>query len=318
MRLVLANIDYEQHMTDEGHQLQQSLAESGWNLVGEGYGEGERDVYKILDAHAPSAVFVQDKRDWDSGSGICFNRRVAYKNIAALGGYGGFVATVVKDAGPDGSEYHRKFCEEINPDAVAIYYHEQNVTKYCPWLKAYRLVRMYHTVNPEDVPDFVAGANRRPALGSGAVMPDVYPIRFNVCVTNNPTDFGLDWLKHPGYNNNGHQTPRYLKFISQYKVHLCTASSYGFALRKIIESVTCGCTPITDLPEYDVLPEIDRALIRIRPNITDHDLKMTIADAVENWDERGRQRWAQRALSYYDFNKYGHRLTQNLLGGVYA
>lgn len=318
MRLVLANSDYVNHMTDEGNQLQLALAEAGWKLVGEGYGEGERDVQKLLDIYQPTAVFVQDKRDWDPASGICFNRRVQFKNIGALKYYPGHVSVVVKDAGPHGSDYHRQFCEEVGANAVVTYYHSTSVTKHCPWLQSYRLVRTYHTVNPGDVPPFVPGNLRRSALGSGAVMPDVYPLRFKVCVDNNPADFGLEWLKHPGYNNQGAQTPSYLQWISQYKVHLATASSYGFALRKIIESVACGCTPITDLPEYDVLPEIDRAIIRVKPNISAQDLKHVIAQAVEDWDETGRRRWAKRALSYYDFRQYGHRLSQNILGGIYA
>ena len=72
-----------------------------------------------------------------------------------------------------------------------------------------------------------------------------------------------DLLEHPGYGNPGSQVETYVKALREYRVHLATASKYGFALRKIIESVAIGCTPVTNLPTYDVLPEIDGALKRI-------------------------------------------------------
>lgn len=313
MNLVLANHDYRRHMTDEGLQLQQGLEYAGWKLVGAGYKDNCRSIPMILDAHKPQAVFVQDKRDWDPHSGVCTGGDAyQFHHLDALASYPGFVAVPVKDAGPDGSEYHEAFCREVGAKAVVLYYHQLSCLKYCPWLTQYRLVRTYHSINPQDLPDFVPGDQRRPALGSGAVMGDTYPIRTRVCT--HPQDFGLMWLKHPGYANRGVHTPRYLEFISQFKVHLATSSSYGFALRKIIESVACGCTPITDLPSYDVLPEIDRALVRIKPRISDNDLRLTIAKAVTDWDEDGRLKWAQKAIDYYNYACMGVRLSYDLIG----
>jgi hypothetical protein len=59
--------------------------------------------------------------------------------------------------------------------------------------------------------------------------------------------------------------------------HVATASSYHFALRKIIESVACGCTPVTNLPAYDVLPEIDPVLVRIDDDATEAQIGEAIA-----------------------------------------
>lgn len=310
--LVLANHDYLRHMTDEGLQLQQGLRHAQWVLAGWGYRDNCRDVSRLLKTYDPSAVFVQDKRDWDPQSGVCHgSASLRYTRLRSLARFPRMVAVPVKDAGPDGSDYHHRFCEEVQAKAVVLYYHPLSCLKYCPWLSGYPLIRTHHTLNPQDVPPFTPGAQRRPALGSGAVIEDVYPLRYRVC--HRPGDFGLVWLRHPGYANRGGHTPRYLQILSSFKVHLATASAYGFSLRKIIESVACGCTPITDLPTYDVLPEIDRALVRIRPDITDQHLKKTIEHAVEDWDEEGRRKWAQKALTYYDYRPMGRRLSEALL-----
>lgn len=317
MNIVLANRSYERHMTSEGLQLQNGLAYAGWKLTGPGY-DGMNDVRAILHEFKPDHVFVQDKRDWDPSSecpGATSATKFKYLGVLgsrAHGKWHGKVSLVVKDAGPDGMDFHHEFCEVCNPDAVVIYYHPLSVLKYSYYLQSYKLVRTYHSVDLSDIPEFRPGAQRRDACGSGAVLGEVYPLRSRVSAR--PSEFGLDWLRHPGYQNEkGPATPFYLRFLNNYKVSLATSSSYGFALRKIIEGVACGCAVITDLPQYDVLPEIDRALIRIKPTISDLELKLLIRETVENWDEGGRRLWADRAKAYYDYRAMGTRLSQALL-----
>ena len=98
---------------------------------------------------------------------------------------------------------------------------------------------------------------------------------------------GLDVLRHPGYGNRGAVTPAYCRELARYRVSVATASMYGFALRKIIEAVAVGCTVITDLPAYDVLPEIDAALIRVPSTINPPDFAAVIRDAVAAGTEAG-------------------------------
>lgn len=311
MNIVLANHDYHRHMTDEGLQLQNGLQSAGWTMTGPGY-DNYQDVGAILSSYTPSAVFVQDKRDWDPNSGVCYGGKgLEYKHIQLLADLPGMVAVPVKDAGPDGSDYHEAFCREVRAKAVVLYYHPLSCLKFCPWLSDYKLIRTHHTVDLDVIPRFVPADKRWNVLGSGAVIEDIYPLRYRVSFR--AKEFGLVWLRHPGYGNQGSHTPRYLEILSHFKVHLATASAYGFSLRKIIESVACGCTPITDLPEYDVLPHIDRALVRISPTISDQDLKVVIRQALQDWDEDGRRSWARKAQSYYNYRSEGERLSRALL-----
>jgi hypothetical protein len=106
---------------------------------------------------------------------------------------------------------------------------------------------------------------------SGAAS-NAYPLRQRVI--RDALDLGVDVLRHPGYGNQGPRTPEYMRHLAGYKVHVATASMYGFALRKIIESVAMGCTVVTDLPAYDVLPEIDGALVQ-GPADGEHAMKST-------------------------------------------
>lgn len=314
MNIVLANSSYATHMTDEGLQLQEGLRYAGWHLSGPGFPDNLRHVRTILNKYKPSNIFVQDKRDWDPDSGCPgATKELKFREINALADsrYAPSVSLVVKDAGPEGSDYHRAFCEEVRPDAVVIYYHPLSVLKYCPWLCSYRLVRIHHTINVGDIPPFAPASERFNLCGSGAILGEVYPLRARIAPR--AAEFGMSWLRHPGYHNDkGPVTPHYLRFLNRYKVSFATSSAYGFALRKIIEGVACGCTVVTDLPSHDVLPEIDRALVRIKPTISDTDLKLVFEEAIETWDADGRKKWADKAIAYYDYRSAGCRLSDAL------
>lgn len=313
--LVLANHAYASHMTDEGLQLQGGLHEAGWRLAGYRYGDGCTDVRVLLSRYTPDHVFVQDKRDWDPTSGCPgATHDTKFEYLTSLRTARARVSVVVKDAGPEGSRYHEAFCADAGADAVVVYYHPLSIFKYCPWLQQYPLIRTYHSVNLADIPPFAPAHERRPLCGSGAIgslTSDVYPLRARVAVQAD--QFGMVWLRHPGYQNDrGPDTPKYLSFLNCFKVSFATASAYGFALRKIIEGVACGCTVVTDLPKYDILPEIDRALIRVKPTISDDDLKVVFAEAAATWEAEGRMKWAKRAQDYYHYQAAGKRLSDAL------
>lgn len=311
-RIVLANSDYTPgpgcgHMTDEGHQLQQGLAHAGWTLCGPGF-DGLRDVPAILARYKPSAVFVQDARDWDPASRISFRKDIGFERIEALAEFPGLVATVVKDAGTS-IDYQHEMCAGMGVDAVAVYYHPQSVTACAPWLRNMRLVRIHHSIDIESLPAEIAFGQRQ-AVVSGAVS-DTYPLRR--FVRDHADKIGCDVLKHPGYGNRGCSTPAYLGELARYKCHIATASRFGFALRKIIESVAVGCIPITDLPHYDKLPWIDGALHRLNRPYGGIEYWQDAIDGAElDWDRERRTAWALGAWRYYDWRAAGKRLDRKL------
>lgn len=307
-KVMLGNIDYETHMTDEGNQLQRGMQHAGWHLSGVGF-DGMRNVPVILAEHLPDIVFVHDKRDWDMGSGGCFRPGINYEELHALKDSPAFRLGVVKDAGTL-VEYHRRFIEQINADAVVTYYHDDTTKRLSPWLIAYQTIRTYHSVDADVCKTAMfngRGTIRHGAIVSGAVS-GCYPLRQKVMT--NATAIGCDIIRHPGYNNKGSHTPNYLRTIGTYKVSIATASAYNFALRKIIEAVAMGAVPITDLPEWDCLPEIDGALVRVSPLIGVADLRAVVAEHVAKWNWEERYEWAQKAWAFYDWRMMGLRLDQ--------
>jgi len=317
MKVVLANIDYRRHLTDEGDQLQRGLEFAGWRLVGKGY-DNLQDVRRILDRYKPEAVFVSDKRDFDPKSPGAFRKDVGFLHLGALAkAKDVFKVAVVKDAGSVPG-YHHEFVEEIGADAIAVYYDENRVRGLNPWIGGRKLLRTYHSVDVGvclSTQHWTLEEERRPrrrGVVSGALDRMVYPLRCRVVDAQG--QLKIDHLHHPGYHNKGSGTPEFLKALSMYRVHVATASIYGFALRKIVESVAQGATPVTNLPAEDVLPEIDQALVRIPSDIAIEDLSRVIDEAELNWIYADRWEYAEAARNFYDFRAIGTRLDRLIEG----
>lgn len=319
MNLVLGNVDYRLHTTDEGDQLQRGLEAAGWLLCGAGFGDGCADVPELLERHAPAAVMVHDKRDWDPASPISFRKDIGFSNLRVLARRPEILrAGVLKDAG-SALEYHRRFFAEIQADAAVVYYHPQIVKRLNPWLGQRKLVRIFHSVDryvcepllDEDLP-------RQRAVITGASSP-VYPLRHRLMryALDHP-EAHLSVFGHPGYGNGGAYTNAYLRLLAGFRVHIATASRYGFALRKIIESVAVGCTPVTNLPPEDVLPEIDGALVRIPLTASSSQALAAAELAAEAWSFEERRAWAEKAWSFYDWRASGLRLAAALEGRARA
>jgi hypothetical protein len=314
-KLVLANRDYLSgpgygHMTDEGEQLQSSLAHAGWILAGFGYGDGCTDVPTLIERYKPSIIFIQDSRDWLRSSPGCYNPAVEFKNWQCLKSHPEIVkAMPVKDAGTS-QEFQRQFAEAIGLNAAVIYYHERSVTapQCSPWLKNYKLVRHYHTVDAEYIRTLDLTGPRKRCLVSGAVS-GFYPLRQR-CFQN-AAALGCDALKHPGYGNKGSATPGFLKTLAGYKVSICTASRYNFALRKIIESVACGCRVISDLSES--LPSIiSDAIFRLPPEAPFGTIQQAIYVADKTWNYELAAADSMAALNFYDYKIRGAALSREL------
>jgi hypothetical protein len=301
--VLLANVDYRRHMTNEGDQFQEGLRAAGWILSGPGY-DDLRDVPAILETYRPDRLIVHDKRDWDPTSDIAFRKDLGFTRLSALQAFNGWTGVLIKDAASS-LAYQRDFYQEVSADAAIVYYHPRSVTQHGPWLIGRPLVRTYHSVSAEDLTGIALDGPRSAAVVSGA-LAKCYPLRQRV--VRDAVSLGIHVVKHPGYGNRGAHTRDYLRMLAGYRVHVATASTFGFALRKIIESVAMGCTVVTDLPAYDVLPEIDGALVRVRPEIGPVELKTVIDQAIGDWDYEARLGWAMRARWFYDANEIGRRL----------
>ena len=310
MKIVLANIDYQSHTTSEGNELQKGLARAGWVLCGRGYAESDQDVPGLMRRHRPEAVFVQDKRDWDPCNAGSFRKDVGFTDLNFLAEMTKppIRIAVLKDAGTRKAYQESYIREEVGADALVVYYHERSVLEQCPWLKDMKLIRIYHSVDREIVDALDLTKARKRAVLSGAMARSVYPIR--KMAHANRHRLGIDWIQHPRHGNTGCHTPRYLAQLAGYRVHVATASVFGFALRKIIESVAVGCTPVTDLPEYDVLPEIDEALVRVPLACTPDELREAIERADKSWELEERLRFSRLALAWYDWRQAGLRLSK--------
>jgi hypothetical protein len=307
VNIVLANIDYLNHTSSEGFELQTGLREAGWALVGPGF-DGERNVTRLLDRYQPECVFVQDCRDWLAESNISFRKDISFTNMEALGEAKIPAFTVLKDAW-GWKDLQSRLAHQIKAAGLLCYYRLELIREVAPWTKAYKLLRFHHTVDTAIIRRVLKGrtAPRQNALVSG-MLQGCYPLRQHAFA--HAKELGLDVIPHPGYGNRGMDTPNYLAHLAGYKVHLATASQWGCAFRKIIESVACGCTPITNLPASDMLPEIDGALVRIPSTISTEALAVTIKQAVKGWDAEERRIWSDKALVYYDWRVSGQRHAQ--------
>ena len=313
------------HMSDEGWQLFDSMrCSSGvqrhdggflpkFRLFGRDVEDGnEVDCRVVKRAYQPEMVVVQDEREWNVRSGDFRDERAAFENLDAFASDPEvFRATILKDAHYN-PEFHIQSAAKIGVHAWVVYYHPRIVKRVAPYVRKKHLVRTYHTINADYVPAY-NNVDRRGVLLSGAVSRS-YPLRRRLVEQfeygNLP---GVDLARHPGYHRSGTDTYRYLEMMSKYKVAICTASMYGYALRKIIEATACGCRVVTDLPVDEVIPDIDDNLIRLHPDDATGDYLKTVHEAVASYDPE-RQDWlATKAKARFDFRVEGKRLVAALV-----
>lgn len=312
MKVLLANSDYRNHMTDEGHQLQMGLKEAGWYLSGKGF-DGLTNCVDIIEKLHPKMVIVHDKRDWEPNK-WAFREDLGFQNLSALVDSIPVRLAVIKDAGSM-VEYHRYFASEIKATALLTYYHKNAVEAQAPWMARYPQIRTYHSVDSDYIrtrcldPD----VGRRRGIVTGALSA-IYPLR--MMATRVCRNLEVETLYHPGYNNEGTRTYDYLVKLSKFKVHIATASRFHFSLRKIIESVAVGCIPVTNLPAYDVLPVIDQALVRVPDDISWQDLKEVVDKSEKSWDWDERRWWAEKCLDRYNYIHTGRLLDSAIESSV--
>jgi hypothetical protein len=170
------------------------------------------------------------------------------------------------------------------------------------------MIRSYHTLDAETVPPYEGAGGRAPVLLSGS-LGAAYPLRTRIYEAKVP---GINFLRHPGYHSTGSFTPAYLKELSRHKVAICTASKYGYALRKIIEATACGCRVLTDLPVDEVLPEIDANLVRVNSNISMEVVTRIVKKVHDKYDPSFQEEMAKKAIARYDYRVEGTRLVSEI------
>lgn len=315
-RVGLATVANRDHMTDEAWQLFQAVESAGYKLCGHGIPHAGRvgmfytDVLDILKDYDPGTVLVQDRREIDGITGDRAQRPVErFRNLEALKGRPDvFTLTVVKDA-QHNPAYHAASAEEIGCHAWVVYYSPRRVCELAPYLRPQHIVRTYHSVDAELVPPY-APHGRKGCLLSGALGP-AYPLRTRLVKERHLLP-GVEYLKHPGYHRRGTETPSFLRTLSRYRVAICTASVYGYALRKIVEATAAGCVVVTDLPADEVLPEIDGNLVRIPAGIPTRALANTVQFLAANYDPERQEHYARLAKQWYDFRATGARLAADI------
>ena len=304
------------HTTDEGWQLFAGLEHADWTLVGHALPNSLTNVPAILDAFKPSTVLLQDKREWEGrtagGPAAGYNNQERFSSVEALLQRPDvFKLTVLKDA-QNSPQYHCHSAEEIGCHAWVVYYHPRIVKHLAPFVRERHLVKTWHSVDRDIVPPFRAFTRTDRCIASGAIS-GAYPLRTQVRGWAGRGELpDVDWIPHPGYGRDKCHTPEYLRRLSEYKVAICTSSIYGYALRKIVEATACGCRVITDLPEDEVMPEIDGNLVRVDPAIRPREMREIVRKEIADWEPWAQERMASRAKEWYDFREVGQRLTNDI------
>lgn len=311
---MLAVESMKYHMTNEGYEIALALEHSGYNLCGKGFDFDYTDVAAFLSYFDPEVVVLQDKREWDPSQKDFRDPEAAFHNVQSLNRKDLFNLTILKDSHQRG-RYHRESAEEIGCNGWIIYYHPRIVKHLAPYVREEDCIRTYHSVNRDHIPDLrdpdilIGRMNR--ALVSGA-LSGVYPFRRRIMDNLYDLRGNTDYLKHPGYHRNGTHTDEFLQLITGYKVSICTTSVFGYSLRKIIESVACGCKVITDLPVDDVLPEIDPYLFRVTSETPINVLSSIIDFCIKEYNVDEALEAADKAQQYYDYRASGVRLANDI------
>lgn len=305
---MMALRSFEQHMTDEGWQLQEGLRLSGYRLFGKGYETGELDTKRILAASGSLAVMiVQDKREWDPALPGCFDKEAAFRNVSALRADPSvFRVTVCKDAHHNPA-YHRAAADEMGCHAWITYYHERCVTRDAPYVRKEHLIRTYHSIDPAVVRSY-SPLGRQKCILSGSLQAKAYPLRHRIA--EHASSMPVYVHQHPGYHAKGSVTSEYIQLLSCFKVAICTASVYGYALRKLIEATAAGCVVLTDLPDFDQLPAIQGNMVRISKDNSMDEISSIIHRECSRYDPAKQEFFAKEALSFYDYRRRGRELAE--------
>jgi hypothetical protein len=310
-RLYFAMQDFERHVTSETAELQRGLATAGYDLCGKGYEFDWRDAGRAVDADHPYTAILTDQREWDPRWPGCFDASYGFTGIKELGRMDTvFRGTILKDAWSCHQlryENHR----DLNPHFYIYYYDADLMLAMCPWIRREQLILTCHTVDSPNLPKLDFSNRQGRALLSGALNPEYYPLRCKLA-QDATRMLLMDVRPHPGYGNRGCDTPAYLEALGRYRVAICTSSSLGLPLRKLIEATAMGCRVITDLPESEYMPYIDENFTRVSVDSSPYAIGELVAHLAATYDEEAQIALAARARHAYDYRRIAARLAERI------
>ena len=260
------------------------------------------DVAAAVDRFNPEIVIAYPRYEWlksEWGGGPEVARRDEFRNWGCLLSRSDILRVAVWHDAGSARDVQRKWHADFQPHAYLTWYHPDSVMCFAPHVRRDQIVRTYHVLS-DNLPPCLPRDGI--AVVSGAYTTDTYPLRtkcFKWAVSGRLGD-GVHCVRHPGYTQSGTRSLEYAAMLGGYRVSICTASSYKFALRKIFESTAMGCVIVTDLPEYDCLPHIDGNLIRVHPSISSDSLREVVQGAAANYDFGRQKQLADLARVHYN------------------
>ena len=308
MKIMCVLESYRRHMDNGRWLFQRGMEICGWKSMASNLPPGDEGLCTNDLSTVPGAklVIMWPRHEWDYTvrHPCATTPEEGFVNYNKLGPKCVRIAAT-HDAGSRVQE-HRAWFDEWEPDYYLTWYHDKSVLTQMPFLDPSKLIRTYHILNTPS--SYYCGQRYDRALFSGARNRFVYPLREKII------KWGLqnvDILPHPGYHMSGSTSYMFLDTLTHYKVSICTASVYNFALKKIFESTAAGCRVITNLPPYDVLPVIDGNLIRLH-TWTPQTLRDAIGHAIATYDADAQRKLAWECRAYYDYNRESVRLNSKL------
>jgi len=295
LRIGLAVESMKRHTTDEGWQLFAGLEAAGWELHGYMLGSELTDIPTLLRRYDPSTVLLQDKREWDVQPGCFREQRARFHGVEALRTHSCYKLTVLKDM-HQRPAYHAQSAEEIGCDAHVVYYDPP----YPSYVK--RAVRTYHSIDIVVVPPF--HAHRAETVLSGATGR-AYPLRTRLF-----RELRCSKVYHPGYHASGCATPNFLRALGQFKVAVCTASVYNYALRKLVEATACGCRVVTNFTGH--FPAIGGNFHRVDSDASTAEVQSLCDSLCRTYDPELQEYFAETAKRHYDYRVVGRKLSNDI------
>ena len=308
MNLFLAIQSFEKHTSNEGWQFQLSMESAGYKLIyANVHGNDIQDIL-LMYGNDIKNIIIQDPREWIGWSELNVPSE-RFTNYRLLANHNARKLCIIKDA-QHFSVQNREFGEECGIDTWIHYYSKDIVTNLNPWLKSKKLIRTYHSVEASSIPLFKELGRLDRGLLSGAASSNYYPLRtrlFKSRINN------VDCLKHPGYTATGTYTNQFLRTLNSYKVAICTASKYGYLLRKIIEASCCGCRVITNFSLSEVPPVIERNLTRVDDNIGKEAIESLVNVLCSTYDNEEQKEIAKQAIEFYRYEHIGQFVSNQII-----
>jgi hypothetical protein len=155
-----------------------------------------------------------------------------------------------------------------------------------------------------------------PTLLTGALRPDVYPLRARCADLIRCGQLPGEIRAHPGYRTTDGAATRdqfvdYAQHLGRSRIALVLGITYNYALAKYPEAAMAGCLLAGDVPD-ELVPTLGQHMVRLHPEMSDAQIVQTVTWWLEHETE-ARQRAAasqQLALTRFTMEHYADRFVQ--------